>query len=45
MPLLDDLKEARGYWKFKEEGTEQTLSRTHLKRQWMCHRADYRMNE
>ena len=44
-PLLYYLKVVRGYWKFKEEGKEHTLSRTHLKRQWICHRADYRMNE
>jgi len=44
-PLLDDLKEVGGYWKIKEEGIEHPLSRTHFKRQWICHRADYRMNE
>jgi hypothetical protein len=28
--LLDDIKEARGYWKLKEEAVDRTVWRPHL---------------
>ena len=39
--LLDDLKEAIGYWRLKED----TLARTLWKRLWTCRQTDYGMKE
>jgi hypothetical protein len=39
--LLDDLKEARRYWKLKEEAQDRTLWRTVWKRLWTCRKTDY----
>jgi hypothetical protein len=37
--LLDDLKEKKGYWKFKEEAMDRTLLNTRFgKRLWPCHK-------
>jgi len=43
---LDDFKETRGYWEFKEEALDHTLWRTRFgKRLWNCRETDYRMDE
>jgi hypothetical protein len=39
--LLDDLKEARRYWKLKEEAQDRTLWRTQSGKDWTCRKTDY----
>jgi ribosomal 50S subunit-associated protein YjgA (DUF615 family) len=39
--LLDDLKEARSYWKLKEEAQDRTLWRTQFGRDYGLCKADY----
>jgi hypothetical protein len=44
--LLDDRKETRGYWKFKEEALDHTQWRTRFGRGlWACRKTEYRINE
>jgi hypothetical protein len=39
--LLYDLKEKKGYWKFKEEALDHTLLNTRVgNRLWDCRKAD-----
>jgi hypothetical protein len=42
--LLDDLKEARRYWRLKEEAQDHTLWRTEFGRGWTCRKTDYYLN-
>jgi predicted metal-binding protein len=37
---MDDVKEKRGYWKFKEEILVRTVERL-----WTCRKTDYRTDE
>jgi hypothetical protein len=39
--LLDDLKETKGYWKWKDEALDRKLRL--WKRLWTCRKRDYRM--
>jgi hypothetical protein len=41
---LDDLKEARRYWKLKEEAQDRTLWRTQFGRGYGSRKMDYYMN-
>ena len=43
--LLDDFKETRGYWKFKQEALNHTCGKLPLKRLWTYRKTDHEKNE